>query len=454
MENNDKIKLPIGNDTATLEPSGVSNNTGNDDNQNSNNQDNQNNGNSNVDENNSNVNNNNTDVNTNQNANPTTDNNNTSNSDDDSQNNNGNPDENQEAQEVEIDGVIYTLDENGNAVGDSGIAYTAEQLKEFEVIEDANNQNNNQNDNQTSDFDLMNIANIKIYNEDGSLKTYENTPEGQRQYIEDVFNTGAEVKAKKILEERYSLNPLIKVVEDYIIANGSLEGFSEQEFVHKPLTDSSTEEEMIATIRAARKAKGDTEVEIANLISWAKADNKLKEVALTSDSYLQSVEENRKQLIEQQAENERQKLQQRNLEYIQSLNNIINDGKLNVNGYEVVIPPILEVNTANGKKAVDRSELIKYATEVNQYKMPDGRVVNATQYQIDKYVRDSNRNINDDVFEMLSLFTKTDNYQILQSAINKNKSNEIKKRLKLKMKTSNVNNANNANNKKIKLRYT
>ena len=173
-------------------------------------------------------------------------------------------------------------------------------------------------------------------------------------------------------------------------------------------------------------------VEIANIISWAKADGKLKELAKTSDEYLSHYEQEQRARLEQQAKAKEEERIQRNRQYVQTLVNTITQGKIKLGDKELNIPAVLEVNTQEGKKVVPREELINYATQVNQYRMPDGSIVNATQYQIDKYMKNQSRSINDDIYEMISLFTGQDNSQILKAALNNEKAKTIRKKLKTK----------------------
>jgi len=347
----------------------------------------------------------------------------------------------EEVTEVEIEGVTYSINEEGNAVNENNeVVYTVEQLAEMEEEEEI-----------SSEFKLAELSSIQPVDDKGEPIQYEATDEGRRQYIEDVYTAGGIDRANKILEERYAANPLLKTVTDYIIANGSLDGFSEQPYTRNPITKDSTEEDMIATIRQARKMKGDTEIEIAQAISWAKSDNKLSDLASTSDAYLTQYEQHqKKQLAEQAAQVEQARIA-KNQQYVNTLINTISKGELDINGQKVNIPAILEVNTPEGKRVAQRDELIRYATEVNQYRMPNGSIQNATQYQIDKWVKNTQRTLNDDIFEMVTLFTGGDNSQLLKTAINSNKAATIKKRLKLKRNTSQRGTSNNKG--KIKLKY-
>jgi len=434
----ERIKLPIGGNVA------VNDDTHGNDNDNHNNFDDNNN-------NNNDVNNQNDDDNHDDNH----DDNQNNNNDDDNQNNNQNDDDNQNNNddnqnddddggdiiEVEIGDDVFKLDKDGNAVDEAGtIKYTAEQLKDFD-------------EEDVSGFDLIDLTQIKPVDTEGNPIQYENTPDGRRKYIEDVYKAGAIERANQIIEQRYAANPLIKTVSEYIIANGSLDGFSEKQLTRQPLTDDSTEEDLIAIIRSARKMKGDSEVEIANIVSWAKSDGKLKELAGTSDEYLAHAEKAQRDEIAAKAKQIEEQRVETNRKYVSNLTNTIINGKLKIADKELIIPANLTVKTEQGTKVVPREELIKYATQIGQYRMPNGKVVNATQYQIDKYTRNQSRNINDDVYEMISLFTGQDNSQILKAAVNNHKANTIRKKLKAKANTDRTN-YNNSNKPRLKLKYS
>jgi len=429
MENT-TIKLPLsGNVDINNNASGNNldgdNNDNSDVNNNNNDNNNQNNDNNTVDPNNDN-NNNNNDNDNNQNPN---DNNQNNNSNDDNVNGDNNNDDNIDIVEVEIGDEVFKLDENGNAVNNEGeIKYTAV-------------------------LDLIELTQIKPVDEQGNPIQYEDTPDGRRKYIEDVYKAGAIERANQIIEERYRQNPLIKTVSDYIIANGSLEGFTDKQIMRKPISDDSSEEELIATIRSARKMKGDTEIEIANTISWAKSDGKLKDLAKISDDYLSQAEKAQREEIAEKAKQVEQQRIATTQRYVSDLTKTIVNGKIKLADKELIIPANLTVKTDEGTKVVPREELVKYATQINQYRMPDGRIVNATQYQIDKHTKQQQRNINDDVYEMISLFTGQDNSQVLKAAVNNHMANKIRKKLKHKANTDKS--GNNSNTRpKLKLKYS
>jgi hypothetical protein len=440
-----EIKLPLGdnvtiNDNTNDDDLNNGNNNNSDDNNNNNND--VNNQNNDDNQNNLNQNNDNSDDN-NQNNNQNNNNDNNNNNQNNNRNDNDdNTDSSDNVVEVEIDNEVFKLDTDGNAITETGeVKYTADQLKEFEE------------DSTTSNFDLIDLTQIQPVDTEGKPIQYENTPDGRRKYVEDVYKAGAIDRANKIIEERYNQNPLLKTVSDYIIANGSLEGFSEKQIMRKPISDDSTEEDLIATIRSARKMKGDSEVEIANTVSWAKSDGKLKELAKMSDDYLLQAEKSqREQLAAKAKEVEEQRIASTR-KYVSNLTNTIVNGKLTIADKELIIPAILTVKTEQGNKNVPREELIKYATQVNQYRMPNGKIVNATQYQIDKHTKQQTRNINDDIYEMISLFTGQDNNQILKSAVNNHRANTIRKKLKSKANTDTTN-YNNNGKVKLKLRYS
>lgn len=343
--------------------------------------------------------------------------------------------------EVEIEGVVYQLDDNGNAINaENQIAFTQEVLAGMESDDEA----------QTG-FALGELSSINPVDNEGNQIQYEDNDEGRRRYIEDVYEAGAIDRANQIVDERMSRNPLIKTVTDYIIANGSLDGYDKQSYTRTAIKDDSPEEELIATIRTARKMKGDTEVEIANAVTWAKSDNKLLDLAKTSDAYLHQYEKAESDRIAADAKLVETRNIERNREYVSNLSRVVQDGNFEVGGKKLVIPAIINVKTEDGNRIANRDELIKYATQVNQYKMPDGSLQNATQYQIDKYVKSTTRDINDDIFEMFALFTGGDNSQLIQSAINNDKSNTIRKRLKMKRATDRQ--TPNTGTPKLKLKY-
>jgi hypothetical protein len=87
---------------------------------------------------------------------------------------------------VEIDGVEYDLDSNGNAIKDGTIFKTKIELEELSKVIDEENE-------EDDSLDLNNIAkelNLEFKDDSGNPISFEPTKEGLVEFVQAVYDTG------------------------------------------------------------------------------------------------------------------------------------------------------------------------------------------------------------------------------------------------------------------------
>lgn len=116
---------------------------------------------------------------------------------------------------IEVDGKQYTLDANGNAVGEDGqVAFTKDQLEP-----DAGDQ-------PSQVQQVAEKTGIEIQDEEGKPVVFEDTIEGFAQRELAIANKVAKDTQASTLNYLYSTHPEIKQLLNYKELHGSLEGFS------------------------------------------------------------------------------------------------------------------------------------------------------------------------------------------------------------------------------------
>lgn len=132
----------------------------------------------------------------------------------------GNGEEETESEQVEIDGTLYTLDDNGNAVDDNGeIKFTKEQ------IDTMSDEEPNELDGDYIEA-ISKASGIVIKDEKGELVKFEPTIEGFAKREAAVKALGEREGFAKGFNEFLANNPDIAALVEYKSKFGTIEGYS------------------------------------------------------------------------------------------------------------------------------------------------------------------------------------------------------------------------------------
>lgn len=132
----------------------------------------------------------------------------------------GNGEEETEPEQVEIDGTLYTLDDNGNAVDDNGeIKFTKEQ------IDAMSDENANELDGDYIEA-ISKASGIVIKDEKGEPVKFEPTIEGFAKREAAVKALGEREGFAKGFNEFLANNPDIAALVEYKSKFGTIEGYS------------------------------------------------------------------------------------------------------------------------------------------------------------------------------------------------------------------------------------
>lgn len=185
--------------------------------------------------------------------------------------------------QIEIDGVMYALDDDGNAVNDKGeIAFTKEAIDKM-------------SDDTPDDIDnyleaIEKASGIQVLDENGQAVKFENTIDGFAQRELAVKAIGEKEGFTKGFAKFLESNPDIAALVEYKNRYGTIEGYSNHtDYSKVEITDD--ENHLKDLIYKAEIQKGTSPDRAKRLVDFAQVNNTLKEDATESLNWLRKNQE-------------------------------------------------------------------------------------------------------------------------------------------------------------------
>ena len=210
---------------------------------------------------------------------------------------------------IELDGVTYTVNENGDLVDEKGEVFKAKSEVEAFLKEYTTEETNEVPEINVTD--IQKLVGVDVVDEKGKAISFDNTPEGVAEYVNSVLDLKkaefAQAGINKLIEDYPVLNDFL----NYYIANGnSYEGFGEMKDRSGIQIDEANEAQQIAIVREAWKEFG-KRGNVDKYISYLKDSGQLLDVAKDDLVALQQAdaevrEENAKAALQAQQEYEAQ----------------------------------------------------------------------------------------------------------------------------------------------------
>lgn len=329
----------------------------------------------------------------------------------------------------------YTVDANGNLLDKDNNIFkssneVAEWLAQFETVDD------------DDDVDAINLANIQkaigieLSDENGNPVEFENSIEGIKSYINGVVEANREDNYRTAFNSIQQQYPFIDDVINYWVANNnSLEGYNEipdRSKIEVIPNNAAQHEAIIRQAWAESKRPGNIE----DYLQYLKSSGNLESVARDELKGLQQLDADYRERIAQQAEEVEAKQQQYIAEYWNSVQDIVQSGK--IAGYD--IPETITVNRDGRSIAVGRNEFFNYLYQV------DGE--GKSMYQRDIEATDKTAQLQDQLLRAYLMFTGGSYADLVTMADNKNKVKHLKLTAKNSKKPSIRINRNNSNKPK------
>lgn len=306
-----------------------------------------------------------------------------------------------EGDTVNVDGVDYTIDANGNAVGADGTIFrTAAELTELIA----------QNGSEPSVLDqLQTRFGSDFKDEDGNSIVFDNNAEGIAAYVDTVVQSRIVEAQTAALNNLFETYPQVEQVINHLKLNGTLEDFVEIPDRSSITVSKDNEEQQATFIREEWKLSG-KKGDVNKFIDYCKNAGILYDTAVESKEAVDSIYESR--LAEQKAQVEAKEAAAAAEEkaYWENVEKTISKGELL--GYS--IPEQIQCNRDGKKVMLSRKDFLKYvSTPVDS----EGN----TAYMLDEAKVDSNARMQDDLLKAFLKFTGGNYASLVGMAVNKHK---------------------------------
>lgn len=306
-----------------------------------------------------------------------------------------------EGDTVNVDGVDYTIDANGNAVDADGTVFrTAAELTELIA----------QNGSEPSVlYQLQTRFGSDFKDEDGNPIVFDNNAEGIAAYVDTVVQSRIVEAQTAALNNLFETYPQVEQVINHLKLNGTLEDFVEIPDRSSITVSKDNEEQQATFIREEWKLSG-KKGDVNKFIDYCKNAGILYDTAVESKEAVDSIYESR--LAEQKAQVEAKEAAAAAEEkaYWDNVEKTISKGELL--GYS--IPEQIQCNKDGKKVMLSRKDFLKYVSA------PVDSEGN-TAYMLDEAKVDSNARMQDDLLKAFLKFTGGNYASLVGMAVNKHK---------------------------------
>ena len=288
------------------------------------------------------------------NNNSSPDNKDGNNNDDNNKNNNGNNNnsngdnpstgELNAGDQIEVDGVTYTVSENGDVVdADGNVFKAAADVADWLKTVDINDDNDS---NPLSLSSIQEAVGITINDENGNPVEFTEDADGVKSYIDSVINLRSAELQQAAINRLYQDNPLLKQFQDYVQLKGTPRGFGDIPDRSGINLDKENESQLVAVIKMAATEFGNKSLN-DNYIKYLRDSGNLYDEAKTQLAALVDKDKAYRKDIEKQAAAQRQQEADELRAYWEKVNNMIK-GRV-INGYKI---PDSFTKEVDGKKVV------------------------------------------------------------------------------------------------------
>lgn len=346
-----------------------------------------------------------------------------------------------------IDDITYKIDKAGHAIDDKGNIF-----KTKEEIDSLLNPSSSSNGELKID-DIISRTNFKPVDEQGNPIVYENSYEGIAQYTIDTAKQYGTELYNKATNSYFEANPDILAAIKYKRLYGSLDGFKNKVDYSNVEIGADNIDQQKNLVLQARMLKGDSKEEAERFIKYSSDEGKLIDDANSAKQYLIAKEESERKIVDAKLEEKRNLAKQKEIDFWSNVKSkILVDNKLKVGEQEIVLPKIIQIPDGKGK-FLNKTNEDFYNYMYAQLPVQQGEnTVYLSQYEIDTRNAAANRQIDDDILEAYTMFTKGNKAQLIEKQVRQQKINEIKK-LKVRSinTTGRIDNGDNKITKRIVL---
>lgn len=301
--------------------------------------------------------------------------------------------------EVEFDGEVYTVAENGDLVDKEGKVFKEAKdvdnwLKENGFTDTTESNNNN----ELSIDSIKSAIGVDVTDENGKPIEFTNDAAGIKGYIQSVLDLKSKELQTGAINNLFNEVPILKEFIDYLqVNNGNPRGFGEIPDRSGIKLDENNEAQLEAVIRTAAIEFGNKSLN-DNYIKYLKSSGSLYEEAKTQLAALVAKDKQYRADLETRAQAARDADEQKVKQYWQGVSDAIT--KRVINGYKL---PESIVKEVNGQKLTltptDFYNYLSRATETDEEGNP------LTGYQRDLNKLSDEELMNKELLDAWLMFT-------------------------------------------------
>ena len=276
--------------------------------------------------------------------------------------------------QLEVDGITYTVAQNGDLVDDKGNVF-----KEAKDVADwlkSVNLENNESDSSITLASIQESLGVTITDENGKPVSFTDDAAGVKAYVDSVIELRSNELQQAAINRLYSDNPLLKQFQDYVQLNGTPRGFGEIPDRSGIKLDKDNEQQLVAVIKMAAQEFGNKSLN-DNYIKYLRDSGGLYDEARNQLEALVEKDKAYQKDIETKAAEQRKQEADAIKNYWEKVNNIINSRV--INGYKI---PDSFTKEVDGKKIViTPNDFFNYLSNAN-VDGDNGRKVTAYQHDL------------------------------------------------------------------------
>lgn len=260
--------------------------------------------------------------------------------------------------QLEVDGITYTVAQNGDLVDDKGNVF-----KEAKDVADwlkSVNLENNEPDSSITLASIQESLGVTITDENGKPVSFTDDAAGVKAYVDSVIELRSNELQQAAINRLYSDNPLLKQFQDYVQLNGTPRGFGEIPDRSGIKLDKDNEQQLVAVIKMAAQEFGNKSLN-DNYIKYLRDSGDLYDEARNQLEALVDKDKAYRKDIETKAAEQRKQDADALKNYWEKVNNIINSRV--INGYKI---PDSFTKEVDGKKIViTPNDFFNYLSNAN-----------------------------------------------------------------------------------------
>ena len=262
---------------------------------------------------------------------------------------------------IDVDGIIYTVAENGDLVDDKGNVF-----KEAKDVQSWLASVEIEDENADSSITLSSIQKalgVTITDEDGKDVTFTDDADGVKAYVDSVIAVKSQELQEAAINRLYQDNPLLKQFQDYVQLTGTPRGFGEIPDRSGIRLDKDNEQQLVAVIKMAAQEFGNKSLN-DNYIKYLRDSGGLYDEARNQLQALVEKDSEYKKQIETKAQEQRDAQAKATADYWNNVNRIVESRQIGdyripesftkeVDGKKIVITPKDFFNYLSTPKEVD-----------------------------------------------------------------------------------------------------